>query len=186
MINLTKALERLQRWLQEQEIPFMILGGVANFIWGEPRLTQDIDVTIQVPEKKIEELVAKLSKVFKVLPVNPLDFVKSNRVLPLEIEGVRVDLILAGLEYEKVALKRALRVELGGVAVQVGTPEDLLIHKAISERERDWEDIEGILLKRSQTLDKSYILRWLEGFSQALEKDILKRFKNLWTELVEP
>lgn len=186
MINLTGALEKLQQWLNSKQIPFMVIEGVANFVWGEPRLTQDIDVSVQVPEEKFEELVADLSKVFQILPSDPADFIKTTRVLPLDVEGIRIDLILAGLEYEKAAIKRASSVELGGLRVRVCTAEDLIIHKAISERERDWEDIEGILLRQGSKLDRSYLIKWLEDFSRALERpSILERFGKMWSQLVK-
>lgn len=40
---------------------------------------------------------------------------------------------------------------IGGVA-----NEDLVIYKAISERARDWSDIEGILLRQGARLDQDY------------------------------
>ncbi len=186
MTSLTRALEELQDWLRGQEIPFMVIGGIANLIWGEPRLTQDIDITVEVPEGKINELVAKLSEVFKVLPESPLSFVKAVRVIPIEVEGVRADLILAGTKYEREAIERVIDMSFGGVKVRICTPEDLIIHKAISERERDWEDIEGILLRKGNDLDKTYLMGWLHQFAQVIERpDIPKRFESMWTELVE-
>jgi len=184
MTNLTKALEALQNWLKDQEIPFMVIGGVANLIWGEPRLTQDIDITIKIPEERTETVVADLERAFKVLPKNPLDFVRTTHVLPLEIENVRVDLIFAGLEYEKAAIARATDVSLGEIEVHVCTPEDLIVHKAISQRERDWEDMEGILLKQTRNLDKAYITKWLKEFSGVLDRpEILETFQKKWSQL---
>jgi len=52
--------------------------------------------------------------------------------------------------------------------------------KAISEREKDWSDIEGVLMRQSEKLDQAYILGWLEQFAQALERsDLLQRYRLL-------
>ncbi len=116
------------------------------------------------------------------------NFVKKTRVLPIEIvEGVRGDIIFSGLDYEKMAIGRAVEVEISkNNTVRVCTAEDLIIHKAISEREKDWQDIEGIVLRRGDILDKKYILNWLSQFASALDKPgIQKRFEELWNESVK-
>ena len=69
--------------------------------------------------------------------------------------------------------------------VRLCTAEDLIIHKALSEREKDWQDIEGILLRRGNLLDKKYIINWLSQFASALDKPgIQKRFEELWKDIV--
>ena len=122
-----------------------------------------------------------------MLPDNPIRFVEKTRVLPIEISGVSVDIIFARTEYERIALLKSKEVEIQkGVKVRVCSPEDLVIHKAISERERDWEDIEGIILRQGERLDKRYILKWLNRFSKTLNRsDIIDKFNKLWNTLIE-
>ena len=48
MTVLEHALTNLAEFLKDQKIPYMVIGGFANIIWGEPRATIDIDVTIWV------------------------------------------------------------------------------------------------------------------------------------------
>ena len=125
---------------------------------------------------------------FRILVDNPEDFVKKTRVLPIEIsENVKGDIIFAGLDYEKKAIERAVEVDISkNNRVRVCTAEDLIIHKALSEREKDWQDIEGILLRRGHLLDKKYIINWLSQFVSALDKPgIQKRFEELWKKIVE-
>jgi hypothetical protein len=100
---------------------------------------------------------------------------------------VRGDIIFTGLEYEKMAIERVVEVEISkNMLVRVCTAEDLIIYKAISEREKDWQDIEGILLRRGALLDKKYLIKWLSEFAFALEKPgIQKRFEGLWKEIVD-
>ena len=60
------------------------------------------------------------------------------------------------------------------------TAEDLIIHKAIAEREKDWMDIEGVLVRQGDKLDQTYIAHWLEQFAQALERpELVQRYKAL-------
>ena len=62
----------------------------------------------------------------------------------------------------------------------------MIVYKAISEREKEWQDIEGILLRRGALLDKKYLINWLSKFASALDKPgIIRRFEGLWKEIVE-
>ena len=62
----------------------------------------------------------------------------------------------------------------------VCTAEDLIIQKAISEREQDWSDIEGVLIRQGPGLDQEYVIRWLELFAQTLQRpEIVQRYRNL-------
>lgn len=43
-----RLLERLAGSLDRHKIPYMVIGGQAVLVYGEPRLTRDIDVTVGV------------------------------------------------------------------------------------------------------------------------------------------
>ena len=49
MPELDDALVKLSSWLTENEIRHMVIGGFAVTVWGEPRFTRDLDVTVSVP-----------------------------------------------------------------------------------------------------------------------------------------
>ncbi len=188
MNKLEGALKEVQDFLKKKGVQYMIIGGIGNLVWGEPRLTVDIDITVQVSDVKERDFIKEVGSRFRILVDNPEDFVKKTRVLPVELsENVKGDIIFAGLDYEKKAIERAVEVEISkNNRVRVCTAEDLIIHKALSEREKDWQDIEGILLRRGHLLDKKYILSWLSQFVSALDKPgIQKRFEELWKKIVE-
>jgi hypothetical protein len=44
----TPLLERIALGLEKRQIAYMIIGGQAVLIYGEPRLTRDMDVTLGV------------------------------------------------------------------------------------------------------------------------------------------
>ncbi len=188
MNKLEDALKDIQNFLKSRDVPYMIIGGIGNLVWGEPRLTVDIDLTIHISPLKEQDFIKQAGSRFRILVNNPEDFARKTRVLPIEItKNVKGDIIFAGLDYEKMAIERAVEVEISkNNTVRVCTAEDLIVHKALSEREKDWQDIEGILLRRGGLLDKSYIINWLSQFASALDKPgIQSRFEKLWKELVE-
>jgi predicted nucleotidyltransferase len=72
-------------------------------------------------------------------------------------------------------------MDILGIRTRVCTAEDLIIHKAISERSKDWGDIEGILMRQRGKLDVKYIRHWLSQFAEALENpELLARFNHLY------
>ena len=57
------SLLKLVEILNRQEIPFHLTGGIAGVAYGEPRLTQDIDIVIQnaTSVAKLESLITELT-----------------------------------------------------------------------------------------------------------------------------
>ena len=45
----------------------MVIGGIANAVWGEPRATVDVDVTVSVREEDLSEAVAAIGKRLRVV-----------------------------------------------------------------------------------------------------------------------
>ena len=87
----------------------MVVGGLANAVWGEPRVTLDIDVTVWVEDREIPQGRSLVSDVSIPRSTRPGAFVGRTRVLPLESgEGVRMDASWAP-EFERDALTRTIR-----------------------------------------------------------------------------
>ncbi len=42
--RLLEALRRAVQFLEREKIPFVVVGGLANAVWGEPRATRDVDL----------------------------------------------------------------------------------------------------------------------------------------------
>ena len=48
MQNLIDSLIALQNLMRQARIPVMAIGGIAVAVWGEPRLTRDIDLKVLI------------------------------------------------------------------------------------------------------------------------------------------
>jgi hypothetical protein len=108
MSDLERALASLAQFLEKWQVPYMVIGGIANLVWGEPRATLAVDASVLVEETAWPELIAALRRAFRVVPKDPLAFVRDTHVLPLDTdEGVRIDLLWARLPYERRAIARA-------------------------------------------------------------------------------
>lgn len=174
-------LGRISRQLRLAKIPYMVIGGQAVLLYGEPRLTKDIDITLGVGIEAFEKIKGSVSRLgLTTLPEDPKKFVRETMVLPLldPGSGIRVDLIFSSLSYERQALQRAKRVKLGKSLIRFASLEDVVIHKVIAGRPRDLEDIKGMLMK-NPTYDRRYIRKWLKEFDQALGGKFLSLLEGI-------
>jgi len=180
-----RILRKLARELKQASIPYMVIGGQAVLLYGEPRLTRDIDVTLGIG---VDEL-ARIKKVLpamglKILVKKDQEFVKRTMVLPTKDResDIRVDFIFSFSPYERQAIGRARDVKIGRTIVTFASLEDVVIHKVISGRPRDLEDIRSILVKNPK-YDSDYISGWLKQFDHSLSQKFLETFKKTQEEI---
>jgi hypothetical protein len=186
MNSLERALIDLAGILSANNVPYMIIGGIANAVWGEPRSTIDIDATIWLEEENIDRIIPLMSGLFHPLIQDYSRFVRDTNVLPLESrDGVRVDLIFGRLPYEYDAIQRAVVVDIEGVPVRFCTPEDLILHKIISDRQKDINDAHGVAVRRMKSLDLSYLEPRILELSNTMEKSEIWESWEQWKKSLE-
>ena len=163
-----KLLARLGGALDKAGIPYMLIGGQAVLLHGQPRATVDIDVTVGLDVDAVPRLLAlaqSLGLNALATPVEP--FVAKTNVLPVQDAetGIRVDFIFSFTPYEQQAIARAVRQSVGGQSVCFAAAEDLILHKLFAGRPRDIEDVRGVLARKGKQLDSEYLRRWARQFS---------------------
>ncbi len=174
-------LAKLSEGFENQKIPYMIIGGQAVLIYGEPRFTKDIDVTLGVGVERLPDLLRLVETMgLKVLTPNTTEFVQKTMVLPCQdpASGIRVDIVFSFSPYERQAMGRVRRIVLENKEICFASPEDLIIHKVIAGRPRDLEDIR-VVLRKNPDLDLTYVENWLRDFEKALGQKLLEVWVNL-------
>ncbi len=182
MTPLDRAVNDIISALESLRIDYAVVGGIANAIWGEPRATIDVDVTVSVNEPDVPATIAAITARFRSPVSDALAFVQRTRVLPLDTEeGVRIDVIFALLPFELDAIRRAKEVSASGRTIRVVTPEDLVLMKIISDRPRDLADAEAIVRRRIRELDRGYLEPRIRELALALETDDISDRWKRWT-----
>lgn len=174
-------LAKLARALDARKLPYMLIGGQAVLVHGEPRLTRDMDITLAAETDRLPHLLDLLADLgWPPLPEDPADFVEQTLVLPCEDKatGIKMDFIFGLSKYEHEAVARAEAHVFLGVPVRFATAEDLIIHKVLAGRPRDLEDVEGVLTKKPN-LDLALIRKVLAEFTQELEIPLSETFETL-------
>ncbi len=81
-----ELLEKTALALDSARIPYMVIGGQAVLLYGEPRLTRDIDITLGVGVEQAETVIS-LALDLRPLPEDVREFVGRTFVLPCLDEG---------------------------------------------------------------------------------------------------
>ncbi len=175
MRALLESVVSLQCSLDAAGLQSMVIGGLAVSVWGEPRVTRDVDVKVLLQRESAQRLLDALSAGYTPLHSEPLNSLRRQALLFVrDGAGTRLDLLLAETAFDEVAILRARLVEApGGFSVRVCSPEDLLIYKLIATRPRDHEDARGIVRRQGDKLDDAYIVDWLRQFEEAFDDSTL-------------
>ena len=155
------ALE-IQAFCREQRWKFSFIGAVAVQRWGEPRLTQDVDLTVITGFGSEAPYVDALCDRFTTRRPDARAFALKYRVVLLRSDaGVPIDVALGAMPFEERTVARASSFTLGDdVALLTCSAEDLVVFKAFAGRDKDWLDIEGIAIRQRGRLDERVI--WTE------------------------
>jgi hypothetical protein len=79
-------LKKVARELKNTSIPYMVIGGQAVLLYGEPRLTRDIDIILEVGVEGLNEVRGIVGRVgLRILVKKDKEFVEKNMVLPPQV-----------------------------------------------------------------------------------------------------
>ena len=157
--------------------PYMITGAAASIIYGEPRLTNDLDLVLKLKK-------ADVHKLLKAFPLEKF-YCPPEEVIIMEIgrparghfnlihneTGFRADVYLAGKDkLHQWGLTNTKPVQVGDQTVLVAPPEYVILRKLEYYREgrsdKHLRDIAGILEVSGTEVN----LPWLE--EQIVERQL--------------
>jgi hypothetical protein len=170
-VNQQEFFETVLQALEKLEIPYMVAGSVAAVVYGQPRMTNDIDVIVDLSPGS----AGTLARCFP-----PRDFYFPPQATVLEeirrhgqfnvihvASGSKADLILrkdtphGASEFPR----RRLQPMTPGLDAYVASPEDVIIAKltayAEGRSEKHLTDIAGIVSTQGEALDLEYIAAWV-------------------------
>jgi hypothetical protein len=158
---------------------FCFIGGVAVQRWGNPRFTADVDLTLLTGYGREESFVDAL--LTELVPRRPdaRSFAIVNRVLLAKTpSGFDVDVALGALPFEERSVDRASEWQLDeDSSIVTCCAEDLIVYKVFAGRDRDWDDVRGILTRQHGRLEWSIVETELPPLLE------LKEERESWTRL---
>jgi hypothetical protein len=185
-MDLTQLLETLGRTLQGLGMPYLVSGGMAVSVWGKPRFTADIDIVVELPLARVEQLAAAMKSAFGEDML--FDETQIARAIREKKEfnffhgdtGIKIDFwILKDTVFDESRMSRRVARRIGKQDVWFSSPEDLILIKLQWYKEslstRHLEDIESILKIQSR-VDRAYLRHWAlaQGTSAIIESEFNK------------
>jgi len=168
--DLADVVLRLVDVCEELAVPYAIGGAVATSFWGVPRTTQDADFLVAVPSVVYQRLSDALNlRGFEIeQPAGPqsvtvvalLEQVRRDKFMTLSCRATSVELFVPVVPLQQSILKRAVGRLFHGRTIRVTTAEDLILLKMAFHRQKDLQDIKGILHVQKGHLDIPYLRRW--------------------------
>lgn len=167
-------------FFERQRIDYMIVGGIAVGIWVAPRATSDLDFVIGLDERLLSGFAESAQQagfvIFDPKPIRFQHMMLLRMFLKEDGDLLLIDCLLAGDDYTKQTLSRAVEVSIAGRPVMVCSPEDLLLLKLVAARGHDLLDAEHVVRLQHQRLDRDYLAMWADrlGVSESLNQLMTK------------
>lgn len=152
-----------------------VFGAQAVVVHGVPRLSADVDVTLELTPDAPERFASDMRAAGFALRVDDPEFVRRTRVMPFvhESSGMPLDVVLAGSGLEEEFLERAVSMRIGDTEVPVIEMADLIIAKVLAGRPKDLEDVAALWRLHHSRIDAERILRTLRLLEEALSQGAL-------------
>lgn len=186
-VGLDTLFKKVYSVLKQRKMDYLLIGGLAAGVLGEPRFTRDADFLIYIPITKLKSFLDALSdKGLKFDRKKVEETVLARGVFRVFLEDYHADFIINALGIGKVALERAIEVKLFNKKVKFPSPEDLILFKLIAARELDLWDVKNIYLRYIDKLDKDYLLEWAQKICDETENmNVWNRIEKLMKEFDE-
>ena len=171
---LAPVLDKWGRWC--------LFGAQAVIVYGVPRLSADVDVTLALAPYAPERFTRDMESAGFALRVDDPDFVRRTRVMPFVhvATGMPLDIVLAGSGLEEEFLARAVAKDIGGTTVPLIHLEDLIVAKVLASRGKDLDDARALWRLHGATLDEERIRRTLGLLERALDQsDLTPMFDSI-------
>lgn len=155
--------------LEQLDIPYMVVGGFAAILYGEPRLTLDVDIVVDMRRHHVKLFLAAFPiPDYYVSEEGVRDSLE--RCYPFNViqpaTGAKADLVpLSRDPFTCAAFERRQRLayDAKGHTATFITPEDLILAKLATFREtgsdRHLRDARGVLVTQWGDLDLEAIRR---------------------------
>ncbi|TFG11330.1 hypothetical protein EU537_12670 [Candidatus Thorarchaeota archaeon] len=160
MDDFVEVLRLVCRYLNDHDMTYVMVGGIAVMYHGVPRTTVDIVFILKLDDHEIEQFTTFLnSENFDVSKKDLADALREGTHCTVFVgDGLlRLDLQGISSEFDEMTLERRISVEFAGVQMYIGSAEDTIINKILFQGEQDLRDARGILVRNEEDLDHAYI-----------------------------
>jgi hypothetical protein len=165
--------------LERLGVPYMVTGSTAGIVYGEPRMTHDVDIVIALTVRDIPAIV-------EAFPIEEF-YCPPEDVIAIEVRrgqrghfnlihhgsGFKADIYVAFDELHRWALAHRRVVSVDGLPLSIAPVEYVILRKLEYFREgqsqKHVRDIRGMLAVSAEQLDRSFLEAWIARLGLAAE-----------------
>ncbi len=162
--SLSEKVLLIEEGFRQRRVPHAFGGAIALAYYATPRATIDIDVNVFISVDRADEVLGLLEG----LGAEPLSQeeraqLERDEQVRVHWDATPVDLFFSYDTLHDSCLERRQRMPFGDDdSIHVLAAEDLLVFKALFDRDKDWRDIEELVYAMADELDIAYAKSWLE------------------------
>ena len=165
----SELLEQAVRILDNLGIPYLITGSMAAMVYGEPRLTNDIDIVADIKEDHIPRLLASFpSEQFYISGDAIRAAIRHQKQFNIidSSAGLKIGVVIRqNTPFNEGRFKRIRRIKTGDAAeANFASPEDIIIMKMRyykeGQSEKHLRDISAMMKISRSEIDPSYLEYW--------------------------
>jgi hypothetical protein len=167
-MDLFELLQKIASVLENLSIPYLVTGSVASMAYGEPRLTNDIDIVADIRPSHIPGLLAAFPMedyyIDEEMIKDAIDRIGQFNIIH-PASGLKIDVIIKrAVPFDQSRFERIRKIYPGAYSADFASPEDVVIKKMeyykLGGSEKHLRDITGIFKVSGESIDKEYISQW--------------------------
>jgi len=183
--SVIELIDTFIRPLHENRIRYFVTGSVASMIYGEPRLTNDIDLVLSINSTHIAKLIHTFPEADYYLPpseVMETEILRGNRGhfnIISQINFLKADIYLVGNDaMQRWGAANVRYFDIENLSVPFAPPEYVIIRKLEFYREGGSEkhlrDIASILTESPNDIDHDFLEKHLTALGLTTHYDSAK------------
>ena len=145
-MNIHEDFEEFLKFLNEEHVEYVIIGGYAVAFHGYVRVTKDLDVLFRNSRDNISRLRSALTAFgFRADSLEDVAFSEEGKIVRMGVAPVMIELLnaVSGLSFDEIWMNRETG-QYGTVNAFFISLKDLLINKKASGRPQDIADFEEL------------------------------------------
>ncbi|MBA3398291.1 MAG: hypothetical protein H0T89_37035 [Deltaproteobacteria bacterium] len=161
-MNVAEAATRIGQLLEADGLEYAIGGALALGVWGAPRGTKDVDLSVFATPPEYGRVADAFERVGVVF-----DRIGAERDLGRigffrgRLGRIHIDVFMSAHPHFDSMRARRRRIEApGGQHLYFISAEDLCVMKLVYARDKDFADLERLFAVQPQ-LDMAYIRQWV-------------------------
>lgn len=187
MRSMNEILKLVCTFLNEENVVYVVVGGLAVLFYGIPRTTMDIDLIIAMDmdeTKRFAQFLTENDFFADEEDIKTAFEEKSHATIEDKTSMIRLDIKGIYSENDRITLEGRRKVSSANFEFYITSPEDLIANKLLFGSDQDVKDAEGIYVRQFDHLDMEYLEERCEGLEVyeeflMMKKRVERRMKEL-------